>query len=638
MDTEIAPKRARRSPPPECPVCRDPYTADRRRRVECSYCQAPCCTECLRTYLLTLQGDPHCMECKRAMNGEFLSMHLSSHWLLGEYKRHRERVLLDRQLALLPESQAMMENYRTVQRRMREIEAMDARRSALHEESRQLGARITTALARNDAARRSGYLDDGGGATRGARERREFVRACPVAECRGFLSTAWKCGTCEVRVCRECGEPRGEAGEDHACDPDVAASHRLVQKDSKPCPQCAAMIHKIDGCFGRDVPVLLWDGGVKMSQDVSVGDVLIGDDGRPRTVLALTRGEAPMYRVDQTRGMSYVVSDKHTLLFKVCAEGVREFGDRFKAMWMDRNTHAHRSKVFDDRQSADAFFAGLGLDPVVEMTVVDYLRLSKSHKRHAMAWKCDWETRPNKDDLCTGFTVTEVGTGSYYGWVVDGNHRFLLADFTVVHNCDQMWCTRCHVAFSWSTGRVITSGVFHNPHYFEWRRRGGGPVPRQPGDVPCGGLPDLRDLDSALRGADQHTRRALQAALRVVAHVQDVDVRTERDRAQRDVDPLRLDSDLRLRYLLGELDREAWSRELQRREKHRERAFAQLQIFEMFAGAAADTLRSLAQGAHDPETALAELRALRDYTNQSLEAVGARFKLRPRHLTGLNFL
>jgi hypothetical protein len=46
-----------------------------------------------------------------------------------------------------------------------------------------------------------------------------------------------------------------------------------------------------------------------------------------------------------------------------------------------------------------------------------------------------------------------------------------------------MWCTQCHTAFNWRTGRIEQN--VHNPHYFEWLRRNGNAVPRNPLDNPC---------------------------------------------------------------------------------------------------------------------------------------------------------
>lgn len=69
-----------------------------------------------------------------------------------------------------------------------------------------------------------------------------------------------------------------------------------------------------------------------------------------------------------------------------------------------------------------------------------------------------------------------------------------------VSGCDQMWCTQCHVSFSWKTG-TIEKGVVHNPHYFEWLRKGGGnrEVIRNPNDVRCGGLVNADSLSEFLK-------------------------------------------------------------------------------------------------------------------------------------------
>ena len=43
--------------------------------------------------------------------------------------------------------------------------------------------------------------------------------------------------------------------------------------------------------------------------------------------------------------------------------------------------------------------------------------------------------RQNKDVLRTSFSVHEIEEGSYIGFTVDGDNRYLLDDFTITHNC-----------------------------------------------------------------------------------------------------------------------------------------------------------------------------------------------------------
>ena len=42
-----------------------------------------------------------------------------------------------------------------------------------------------------------------------AKEKKVFIKKCPVGDCEGFLSSSWKCGVCSTWVCPECFEIKG---------------------------------------------------------------------------------------------------------------------------------------------------------------------------------------------------------------------------------------------------------------------------------------------------------------------------------------------------------------------------------------------------------------------------------------------
>jgi hypothetical protein len=77
--------------------------------------------------------------------------------------------------------------------------------------------------------------------------RTQFVKKCSDAECRGFLSTRWKCGMCNKWTCPDCHEIKQEEKE-HVCDPNNVATAKLLALDTKNCPKCQTGIFKIDGC------------------------------------------------------------------------------------------------------------------------------------------------------------------------------------------------------------------------------------------------------------------------------------------------------------------------------------------------------------------------------------------------------
>ncbi len=69
-------------------------------------------------------------------------------------------------------------------------------------------------------------------------------------------------------------------------------------------------------CLGKGTKIVMYDGTLKNVEDVVVGDLLMGDDSAPRTVLSLARGRETMYWVRQNKGIDYRVNESHILSLK----------------------------------------------------------------------------------------------------------------------------------------------------------------------------------------------------------------------------------------------------------------------------------------------------------------------------------
>ena len=189
------------------------------------------------------------MNCHHAWNREFLDQHLTRTWREGELKAHRADLLFDRERSLLPITQEAVTV--ELQKRAYAVEITDLcqKQQALKEQLDAVKAELDLRqqYIRHGPAASVLGMQGPAAAAAAAKERRQFVAACPSESCRGFLSTAYKCGTCQVQFCPDCREERPNA-ESHECDPALVATIQAIVKDSRPCPSCGMAISKVDGC------------------------------------------------------------------------------------------------------------------------------------------------------------------------------------------------------------------------------------------------------------------------------------------------------------------------------------------------------------------------------------------------------
>lgn len=230
----------------ECVICVSAYTAKKRKPVVCSACEFKCCASCVKTFLLSRQTlQTPCMNCFAPWSLEFLSDHLSRHWVEDTYQVHQENLLLEQQLGMLPLDMPLFQYYRKKKLA-----------KTAYEEAKKL---ISGELAGHaDALIQLNLLHDA--ANQAQREWQTelklqhipvhiVTRACPMASCRGFLDNKWSCYICQTQMCRECLVPlQSRERTPHVCLHENLQTVRLLQSETKECPGCAIPVLKVDGC------------------------------------------------------------------------------------------------------------------------------------------------------------------------------------------------------------------------------------------------------------------------------------------------------------------------------------------------------------------------------------------------------
>ena len=158
--------------------------------------------------------------------------------------------------------------------------------------------------------------------------------------------------------------------------------------------------------------------------------------------------------------------------------------------------------------------------------------------------------------------------------------------------CDQMYCVSCQTPFSWTTLKIVTSGVIHNPHYYEMMKRKGA-LPRNPGDVPCGGFPNRWQLIAHPRKVRSFIGDYYLEFHRLCQEVQDVSQRTYRAHIDNTTT-----HEINIKYLLGELNDVKWGRLLATNEKKRKRDTEIQEVFAAFLMVAVNIINTV-QNYHD---------------------------------------
>ena len=99
-----------------CNVCVEDFNKTNRAKVTCK-CDFEACRECIKKYLMDQTTDAHCMFCKVQWNRQFLSESFEKTFITKTWKTYRENILFEKELAMMPETQAYVERLVNIEKK-----------------------------------------------------------------------------------------------------------------------------------------------------------------------------------------------------------------------------------------------------------------------------------------------------------------------------------------------------------------------------------------------------------------------------------------------------------------------------------------------------------------------------------------
>jgi hypothetical protein len=236
-------------------------------------------------------------------------------------------------------------------------------------------------------------------------------------------------------------------------------------------------------CFAPGTKLIKFDGTIVAAQDVNTGDELLGDDSTARRVVSSWEGRSnKMYRIEQSQGAGYIVTGEHMLVLQFSGFNpsvtkiATSAGVHYRASYYHNKTAENIVTNFivtSERRSSytpsltDHFFStGTAAQEAAQswldsqkpklyfgdemiITVNQFLALQRSTQGLFLGFKAAIPSTPAAEShsvhkrnsaqnpLPSALKITEIRREgqSYIGIETDGNHKFLLHDTTVVHNC-----------------------------------------------------------------------------------------------------------------------------------------------------------------------------------------------------------
>jgi hypothetical protein len=557
----------------ECSVCFEKYDNKSHAKVVCEHgdCLYETCKTCVRTYLCATTSDANCMECNKVWSDKFLVENLNASFVRKEYKTHRKELLLQQQLSRLPETMAAVEIHKEVTKLEGQIRVLKKLAVEMNPVIDDLKGKSKT--IKNDLFEFQ-YNPIDILSQNGIKLPNKSVHQTII---RNYIKNLTHLNHLKM------SEDLKEKSEDLKENPaHLANITNGVKNETK------RLEKEYKSLTGDEIPSLeLYFEKERMyiTQQEEINKQLTEAMAEKRTMLDNCNALYHDIQIVRNGGTPQgdVIKKEAKKFIMPCpkSECRGYLSSHYKCEMCEFHTCAKCFELIGE---------------------------SKSHPHECKQENIDsaeYIRKQSKPCPCCGTRISKI----------DG--------------CDQMWCTQCHKAFSWNTGKLVT-GVIHNPHFYQFQREhGGGIAPRNPGDVVCGGLCDYRELNQTLRVKKMPVAyltisNTLFVIHRELSHLIHQVVTRAREKVRSNEDCL----NERVKYIMNEITKEKLATLVMNKDTMRKKCVDILHIYELIVQVGIDMFRAITESTkmntHFEQEALEhieEFHKLIDYCNGQFKEI-----------------
>lgn len=201
-------------------------------------------------------------------------------------------------------------------------------------------------------------------------------------------------------------------------------------------------------CLHPDTKLILFNGDIKTAKEIKIDDVLIGDNGSPRIVKSTVIGKDNLYTIyNDDYNVNYTVNSNHILtLYNIITNSIQDVsikdvipnikfyqgirtsvfnlgGKSLKERYDELYTYFKAQSVYktkDDELKERLVFIGRSVGFEMKVKCIDGV----------------WYIYKNKIKMTYTYPIMIKyhSYGTFCGFEISGNGRFLLSDFTITHN------------------------------------------------------------------------------------------------------------------------------------------------------------------------------------------------------------